>query len=360
LEEEMRGLIQIGLVVSGLVACTGGGSGGKDGADDTGDGSDTGVPDLWRAKGTGFVYLLDGTDDHSRVVVEVGGTLTPRETEGYYGWLLGGRTGHLSMGPFDVVEGEVSFSEEHGFNLFDDGYASFASYVSESAPVSPGNGTPLWGGAIPEEALTAVTSLLVESATAPGGEGSLRSVETALESIRAVAQAGIDDFVDLPTCANTTEAIYNAIGASSENIGGSDEVSVIPGIELGIASTDSAEVTHVSLVFEDLTTAFYALGGTTDIEDFHREAIDKAHDCIERVQAHADAARDHALVASCAAQSCCEGIFNNIIEDLTLALDGEDVDGDGAVDLENEGTVECGIEFVSRLIGFPIAIGFSR
>ncbi len=154
--------------------------------------------------------------------------------------------------------------------------------------------------------------------------------------------------------------IYNAIGASSENIGGSDEVSVIPGVELGIASTDPAEVTHVSLVFDDLTTAFYALGGITDIEDFQREAIDQAHDCIERVQAHADAARNHALVASCAAQSCCDGIFNNIIEDLTLALDGEDANEDGAIDLESEGTVECGIEFVSRLIGFPIAIGFSQ
>jgi hypothetical protein len=353
----MRALILFGVVVSGLGACTGGGLGNKD---DTGVEPDTGLPDLWRAKGSGFAYLLDGTDDHSRVVVEVTGTLTPRDTEGYYGWLLGGRAGQLAMGPFDVVEGEVSFSEEHGFNLFDDGYASFESYVSETAPVSPGNGTPLWGGAIPEEALAAVTSLLVENTTTSGGEGSLRSVETALEEIRAFAQAGIDDFVDLPTCANTTEAIYNAIGASSENIGGSDEVSVIPGIQLGIASTDPAEVTHVSLVFEDLTTAFYALGGTTDIEDFQREAIDQAHDCIERVQAHADAARNHALVASCAAQSCCDGIFNNIVEDLTLALDGEDADEDGNIDLENEGTVECGIEFVSRLIGFPIAIGFSR
>ena len=356
----MRALILFGLVVAGLVACTGGGPGNKDDGDDTGDAPDTGLPDLWRAKGSGFVYLLDGTDDHSRVVVEVAGTLTPRATEGYYGWLLGGRAGHLAMGPFDVVEGEVSFDEEHGFNLFDDGYASFESYVTETAPVSPGNGTPLWGGAIPEEALAAVTSLLVESTSTPEGDGSLRSVESALEVIRAVAQAGIDGFVDLPTCANTTEAIYNAIGASSENIGGSDTVSLIPGIELGIASTEPAEVTHVSLVFDDLTTAFYALGGITDIDEFQREAIDKAHDCIERVQAHADAARHHALVASCAAQSCCDGIFNNIIEDLTLALDGEDIDEDGAIDLENEGTVECGIEFVSRLIGFPIAIGFSR
>jgi hypothetical protein len=356
----MRALILFGLVVAGLGACTGGGPGNKDDGDDTGVEPDTGVPDLWRAKGVGFVYLLDGTDDHSRVVVEVAGTLTPRDTEGYYGWLLGGNAGYLSMGPFDVVEGAVLFAEEHGFNLFDDGYASFESYVSESAPISPGNGTPLWGGAIPAEALTAVTSLLVESTATPEGEGSLRSVESALEVIRAVAQSGIDNFVDLPSCANTTEAIFNAIGATSENIGGSDEVSVIPGISLGIASTDSTEVTHVSLVFDDLTTAFYALGGITDIEEFQRAAIDQAHDCIERVQAHADAARNHALVASCAAQSCCDGIFNNIIEDLTLALDGEDADGDGAIDLENEGTVECGIEFVSRLIGFPIAIGFSQ
>jgi hypothetical protein len=356
----MRALMLFGLVVSGSIACTGGGPGNKDGGDDTGGAPDTGLPDLWRAKGAGFAYLLDGTSDHSRLVVEVTGTLTPRDTEGYYGWLFGGRNGHLSMGPFDVVEGEVSFAEEYGFNLFDDGYASFESYVSESPPVSPGNGTPLWGGAIPDEALVAVTALLVESTATPEGDGSLRSVESTLELIRAVAQAGIDDFVDLPTCSNTTEAIYNAIGATAVNIGGSDTVSLIPDIELGIASTDPAEVTHVSLVFDDLTTAFYALGGTTDIEDFQREAIDRAYDCIERVLSHADAARDHALVASCAAQSCCDSIFSNIIEDLTLALDGEDEDGDGAIDLENEGTVECGIEFVSRLIGFPIAIGFSR
>ncbi|MEE2750917.1 MAG: hypothetical protein VX519_05775 [Myxococcota bacterium] len=342
-----------------LSACSGGGGGGKDGgSQDSGDVGDTGAVDLWRAKGNGFVYLLDGEADHSRLVLEVEGTLTPRDGEDYYGWLLGGRNGHVPLGPFEVSAGEVSFEQEQGFNLFENGYNSFESYVSEGAPVSPGAGIPLWGGAMPQEALDAVHSLLVESTHTTTGEGSLRSVETTLETIRAYAQSGIDNFTDLATCADTSEAIYNAIGASAEDIDHNGVVSTIDTIEIGIASSEPEAETHVKAILDDLTTAFNALGAAAEIEPEQWSAIENAHDCIERVQVHSDSARLQASIASCAAQSCCDMIFGNVISDLGLALDGQDANEDGVVDLESEGTVECGIEFVSRLLGFPVAVGF--
>ena len=346
-------------IVLGLGACSGGGGGAKDGgSQDSGDVEDTGEVDLWRAKGAGFVYLLDGEADHSRLVLEVEGTLTPREGEDYYGWLLGGRNGYVPVGPFDVAGGQVSFEQDEGFNLFEDGYNSFESYVSEGAPVSPGAGVPLWGGAMPQEALDAVNSLLVESTHTTSGEGSLRSVETTLETILAFAQSGIDNFTDLATCSDTSEAIYNAIGASAEDIDHNGVVSTIEAIEIGIASSEPEVNTHVKAILDDLTTAFNALGAAAEIEPEQWSAIENAHDCIERVQIHSDAARVQASIASCAAQSCCDMIFGNVIEELGLALDGADANEDGVVDLESEGTVECGIEFVSRLLGFPVAVGF--
>lgn len=347
-------------IVIGCGACDFSNGSKDEGGSDTGERRDSGIVDIWRAKGSGFVYLLDGEADHSRLVLEVDGTLTPRSGEGYYGWLLGGGIGHLLMGPFSVNEGTIAFEQDHGFNLFEDGYTSFEGYVSEDAPSSPGLGQPLWGGALPQGALDAITSLLVESAQTPSGEGSLRSVETALETIRSYAQAGIDNFTDLATCADTSEAIYNAIGASEEDIDHNGQVSTLTELELGIANSDPAITTHVSLIFDDLTTAFNALGGTSDIGDDERWAIGNAYDCIDRVYSYSSAARLRASIASCAAQSCCEMIFGNVIDELTLALDGEDLDEDGQVDLGSEGTVECGIEFVSRLLGFPVAVGFQE
>ncbi len=183
-------------------------------------------------------------------------------------------------------------------------------------------------------------------------------METTLETIRAYAQSGIDNFTDLPTCAATTEAVYNAIGASTEDIDDDGVVSTIDSIEIGIASSEPDAATHVKAILDDLTTAFNALGAAAEIEPEQWSAIEKAHDCIERVQAHSDAARLQASIASCGAQSCCDMIFGNVISELGLALDGEDTNEDGVIDLESEGTVECGIEFVSRLLGFPVAVGF--
>jgi hypothetical protein len=86
-----------------------------------------------------------------------------------------------------------------------------------------------------------------------------------------------------------------------------------------------------------------------------RDAFDNAYDCVERVEAYANAAATKASVASCGAQTCCEGIFGDVIENLGYALDGYDFDEDDFIDIETEGTVECAIEFVSRLISFPVS-----
>ena len=45
-----------------------------------------------------------------------------------------------------------------------------------------------------------------------------------------------------------------------------------------------------------------------------------------------------------------------VLEELGMALNGEDTDGDGTIVQEQEGTIECGIEYISRLVGFPVTL----
>ena len=344
------------ILLAVAAGCTGVGDN-KDQGGDTGSSDDTGNPliDTWRAKGSGHAYLLDGVADHSRFLLEVEGTLSPRDTQDYYGWLLGGDAGHQLLGPFEVIEGNTSFEIELGVNLFENGYSSFEAYASEEEPISPGLGDPLWEGALPEEALAIVSELLISSPDTPNGEGSLRATETTVEIIRSYAQSAITDFVNTATCNGQAEAIYNTITAQAEDKDGNGTIQSIEGLDLGIVGDPS----HVTMILEDLTDAFYAFGGLQAEEDV-RIALDNAHDCVERVESYAQAAATKASVASCGAQSCCELIFNSVVDNLTIALDGTDLNEDRVVDLETEGTVECAIEFVSRLVGFPVSTASAR
>ena len=91
--------------------------------DDTGGGGGN-LGDTWRARGKGNVFLLDGTEDHSLVVVEVSGTIPPREGEAYHGWLMGDDLESIYLGELAVNDDVVISETEIGLNAFQIGRAS--------------------------------------------------------------------------------------------------------------------------------------------------------------------------------------------------------------------------------------------
>lgn len=345
----IQNLLCIGL----LFGCTSSSdSGSKDSSGDTGVSSDTGeeVIDTWRAKGAGYAYLLDGEQDHSLFKLEIEGTLVPREGFSYYGWLMGGSDGYKLMGPIPVNVSQVDFEVELGVNGLKNGYKEFKVFQHDEAPLNPGVGDPVWAGAMSDETLDLVKGLIGGSGASE--EGSLRATESTVEAILAAAQSAITNFTVLPDFHADAEAISNAITGVEIDVDQNGEVVTIDGLIQGIVGEDS----HVSDIFDDLGSAFEAFGGVEADEDI-RLAIGNAYDCIQRVEAHALRAQDYAGVSTvCAAQGSCVAQMENVLEHLGMALSGEDLNEDGTVDKEDEGTIECGIEYISRLVGFPVNV----
>jgi hypothetical protein len=345
--------IQNLLCISLLCACTStDGKGSKDQGNDTGTGTDTGdeVIDTWRAKGSGYAYLLDGDHDHSLFKLEIEGTLVPREGYSYYGWLMGGSDGYKLMGPIPVDVSQVDFEIEIGVNGLLNGYREFKVFQHDEPPLNPGVGDPVWAGSMSGESLDLVQGLIGGSGAAD--EGSLRATESAVERVIEAAQSAIDDFSVLPEFNAEAEAISNAITGVAIDVDQNGEVRTLEDVEKGIVGDDS----HVQQIFADFTSAFEAFGGV-EAEAHIRLAIGNAYDCIQRVESHALRAQDYAGVATvCAAQGSCESTMRIVLDELGMALNGEDLNEDGVVDQEDEGTIECGIEYISRLVGFPVAV----
>jgi hypothetical protein len=345
--------IQNLLCISLLCACTAtDGSGSKDQGNDTGIGSDTGeeVVDTWRAKGNGYAYLLDGQDDHSLFRLEIQGTLVPRQGYSYYGWLMGGSDGYKLMGPIPVSVSEVEFEFELGVNGLLNGYRQFKVFQHDEVPLNPGVGDPVWAGEMSEESLILVQGLIGGSGAAD--VGSLRATETAVETIIEAAQDAIDNFTVLPDFNADAEAISNAVTGVEVDVDQNGQVSTIDGVEKGIVGENS----HVEDIFTELGNAFDAFGGV-EAEEHIRLAIGNAYDCVQRVESHALRAQSYAGVATvCASQGPCESTMRIVLEELGMSLVGEDLNDDGVVDQEDEGTIECGIDYISRLVGFPVSV----
>ena len=345
-------LLVVGFSSGLLLACTSSGDGGtKDETSDSGISSDTGeeVVDTWRAKGSGYAYLLDGTEDHSLFRLEIEGTLVPRDGFSYYGWLMGGSDGYKLMGPIPVTVSEVEYEVDIGVNGLLNGYREFKVFHHDSEPLNPGVGEPVWEGAMSSESLDIVQGLLGGGTSA--NEGSLRETETTAEVIIAAAQAAIDGFSTLPEFNAEAEAISNAITGEAVDVDQNGTVEVLDGLDMGLVGEDS----HVEEALADLTSAFEAFGGL-NAEDHIRDALDNAYDCIQRVEAHALKAQSYAGIATvCAGQGSCEKTMETVVEELGMSLNGEDVNEDGTISADqNEGTIECSIEYVSRLVGFPV------
>lgn len=328
----------------------------KDGdapADDTDDTTGNGGnnTDTWHARGGGKAYLLDGELDHSKFTLELTRVTEPAEGQHYYGWLMGGSEGVISLGEITVDGEQVIFEHELGFNGFTDGYTIFEAYMAESQPSAPGEGEIVWRGELGQDAISALTELLIESPDYPNHEGSLRAIETTVEVIRDFSVADIDTTEDVLALQVKGEAVANAIKREELDRNNDGTVQQIQEVTLGLLGTEG----HVGLILDDLRDAFNAFGGQQADSDV-RDALDDAYDCVENIEDHAlDAYSYSGTVTVCGAATSCRNFLYSAHDSLQLVLDGEDLNADGVIS-PDEGTVECAIEHISRLLAFDVAV----
>ncbi len=336
-------LVLVGCVIEGR------GNGDDDTAsqDDTGDGGNNNG-DTWRARGDGKAYLLDGSQDHSLFTLEITGTTEPREGEAYHGWLTGGGSA-IYLGEIPVDDDTVVFEHDVGLNAFAQGFTVFQAYSAESTPSAPGEGEILWYGELPTEAAEILEDLLVSSPE--GDEGSLRAIETTVETIMAYGQSAIDGYSAVELFREQAEAVSNGISGAAEDVTHNGSVETIPGLEGAL----TGEAGQAQVILDDFELAWAAFGGNQADKEI-LEAFDNGYDCVQRIEAFADAAETLAGTTTvCGAESSCIDLMGRVNVQLTYALVGEDEDDNGTVELD-EGTIECAIEYASRMMAFDVGV----
>ena len=339
------------LLMLGPACVIGGGGFGSDdtGAvtDDTGGGGGN-QGDTWRPRGKGSAFLLDGNQDHSRFALEMTSCMEPREGEAYHGWLTGS-SNPIYLGEIPVDDDVVLHEVELDLNAFEAGYTTFQAYVASETPSAPGEGELLWYGELPTTAVEILEDLLVSSPES--SEGSLRAMETTAEALRDHGQAAVDGWTDIESFRSDAEAIRNGIAGESEDVDQNGTVTEIDGLEVALTGENG----HSDVILEDFQEVLDAYGGNQADEDI-RNAISIAYDCIQRIDAHAEEAYDLAGTTTvCGAESSCIGLMNQVIGELDSTIEGNDEDGDGTIELD-EGTMECAIEYMSRLMAFEVAV----
>lgn len=324
--------------------------------DDTGGGG--GNLDQWRARGKGSVFLLDGEEDHSLVVVEITNTSPPRDGEAYHGWLIGDGLDAIYLGEMPVNTDTVLFQTDVGVNTFLLEYTRFEAWAGPGTPSAPGEGTALWQGEIPGDAVDILRELLVFSADSSTGEGSLRTVETVVETVYDYGQISIDDYAssgddaqNLLIFRERSEAVQNAINGTSNDATDDGNTGLIEGVEVGLVGDEG----HAGGILADLDEAFVAFGGQQSPDEI-RDALGEAYDCIQNIESHSEKAADKAGLATvCGAESACKGIMGDVLENLEYARVGQDQNGDDVIE-GGEGTIECAIAELSGLMAMPVAV----
>jgi len=336
------------MLISVLLACTvGSDKGASDDSggappiltDDTGGGGGGGAS--WNPSGRGEAWLLDGEEDNSMFQLEIEYVPQPAEGDGYFGWLSGEGNEALSLGPIDVLDdGVVRAQVELGFNALVAGYDRFDAYAHSDASTAQTDGIHLWTGQVDEDLKAAYEQLLISAESTPGGEGTLRAVETTTETVQLYLQEtlGLKSLGEVHTRA---EAAANAIQGTEEDIDGNGSVATMDGTMAILG-----EAGLIEQVLSGLDLASEAVEPGHPVKDL----ANWAYDCSQRIESYAEEAYTRARIATaCASSSSCDDNLIDADANLTLALEGQDLDEDDVVELIDEGTIDCAIYYVSRM-----------
>ncbi len=337
----------MGLVV--LPAVLGGCDGTADGnvddtavvvEDDTGGG---GTGTIWRASGAGTAYFLDGALDNSLFHLELTRCTPPREGEAYFGWVSNAGADRIALGEIVVDGEEVIFEADIGANAIIRGYDTFEAWATTNGGTAP-EGEQLWVGQVDPVIYGVIQTLLIASDATPDGEGSLRSVEASVQTIREEAQGFIDRTFDLARSQDGAEGVSNALYGTEDDRNDDGTVSVMEG-QIGVLN----DAGYIEIIKADLAVAAEQVDPSNPIRDY----INYAYDCTKAIGGHAeDAAIDADIGSICMDEGSCDGRFQNVLDGLGFALDGADLNEDGVIDDFSEpaeGTIECAISFVSQM-----------
>lgn len=305
--------------------------------DDTGGG---GSGSLWRPAGEGTAYFADGAEDNSLFHLELTRCNDPDEGEAYYGWVSRGGEEAISLGEIPVSAEEVYFEYDIGVNALTEGYDTFEAWATDNGGTAR-EGTQLWVGEVNPVIYGVIQTLLISSTDTPDGEGSLRSVETAVENIRTEAQGAIDAEFSMDDFQASGEAVANALEGTSEDRNDDGTVSTIDG-QLGVLD----DAGYIAIILSDLDEASDQVDPGDPIKDY----ANYAYDCTQRIEAHAaEAALDADIASICLSEETCESRMTDAVVYLDYALAGQDVDENGAIEDLTEGTIECAINYVSQM-----------
>lgn len=343
-------MLRLGLLFIAPMAagCAAGGASDKDGSEtgdeDTGEGGGTGT--LWRPTGAGYAYFSDGMSDNSLFHLELTRCIPPKEGEEYYGFVSKGGTAPVALGAITVSGEEVVFDNDIGINALIEGYDTFEAWANVDG--LQGSGEHLWTGQVDPIIYGVVQNLVIASEVTPTGEGSLRSVETAVEGLRDYGQAAVDGGFSLPEIHTTAEGMMNAIRGTTEDSNEDGSVDVF-GEHLGLIGAGG----YVELIKADLTAASNQVDPGNPIKDY----ANYAYDCTQKIETHADAAgRDAEGASVTGSDESALSRLTDSIEGLDYALVGLDENEDGLIDDFTEGTIECAIRYVSQMAQMNVAI----
>ncbi len=335
-------------VVTGLsIGCNGPGGADKEdtgaGDEDTGGG---GTGDLWRPAGSGVAYFLDGTVDNSLFHLELTRCTDPAEGEAYYGWVSKSGADPIAVGEITVSNEEVYFESDIGENALLAGYDTFEAWATDNGGTAP-EGRQLWVGQVDPIVYDVIQNLVFASALTPDGQGSLRSLETALQEVRTLAQDTLDAPFSASSFTDASESIANSLEGVAEDRNDDGSATTIEG-QLGVLGDGG----YVELILADLTAATGQVEPGNPIKDY----VNYAYDCTQEVESHARYAAINADVASvCLAEDSCRGRMEDAVTEIDSALNGFDTNEDGTIDLLTEGTLECAISWVAAMAQMSVA-----
>ena len=344
------------LFLFSLLAC---GTAEKDtdtGAEDTtsnnAETEDTSPP--WIPTGSGTAYFLDGLASNSVFTLEMSQVTPPPEAEVYGGYLLGPGVPEVYMGP--VVEFNTPFfwQSEINMNALIGGYNRFELRLNNSQEV-------IYSGQVDPIVEQTYQKLLISSPNTPDGDGSLREIQETIQAIIDHHDTAIATATTIEELAAAAEASTNTILGTQDDIDKDGVVGTVSNYMalIGDNLADTDDLSNLrNRVLDDLaaaSSAAHEISPTHPIKDL----ANYAYDCTQLVAVYVQNTEQeifplaYEITTEMAAATVRLQQANTY---LGYALEGYDIDEDGSITDETEGTINCTIYHVSKMAYMEVNI----
>lgn len=339
------------------MGCPGPDTSGKDtGEGDTDDtASGGGQQDNWSPAGAGTAYFTDGETDNSLFTLELAGANEPRDGEAYYGFVSDGAGGDLvALGEIQVNGEDVLFTSDIGENAILAGYSHFEAWASDGNGDEP-EGDPVWEGNVDTTVYDVIQRLLIANPDTPDGSGSLRALESQLEFLRDECEAASNGGLEADELALVGEMVGNALEDPTVDANNDGDDDLYDSVYPVTSDEDKGSgEDYIHLIAAD----FKAAADVIDPRDPIRGYIEEAYDGLDLTEYtiitfSADSARDAATASTVAVA---ENLLDDVSEDMTLCLEGGDVNEDGVVDPQVEVGIEWAIDRTSYMAHMTVQV----